>query len=503
MFSWIRSVAALASGIPTALALALLLGLGVWGYLNDWKAPKFASLWGKSSDTEKDSKDPKDSPEGAPKVAYEPEEQSSEEPRPRPIEKRRIEFPSAEAVRKAGIQVKSAEVRTMARYVTAPSMIDYDPEFYAQITSRAPGTVVQTYKVIGAPIKKGEVLAIIDVAEVGRVKSELLQSVVQYNLKKETLRNMQALWQKGGTPEQALRAAEVAEREAQLRLFTDQQALLNLGFSLRLEEVMDLSEKQLAKKLRLLGLPEKVREDLNLDPETATANLLPLLVPFDGTVVRRNVAAGEVLQASQPKVLYVVADLSRVHIDLNVNPQDAALVKEGQKFTFESQDRPGEPVTAKVSHFSPEVDEKTRRVAVHCEVPNPDGRLRPNMYGTGRILVREHPDAVVVPSEAIQSDASFPDFPVLGAGTVGVLGSPLGQGPLLVASALFPDRTISYVVFVRKDEKSFQVRRVQLGFRDGNFTEVTGVLPGEEVVTTGGHLLNSDLVKDRIGGGDE
>jgi hypothetical protein len=48
------------------------------------------------------------------------------------------------------------------------------------------------------------------------------------------------------------------------------------------------------------------------------------------------------------------------------------------------------------------------------------------------------------------------------------------------------------------------VRRVNVGIRQGGVVEIlAGVVPGEMVVTTGSHVLKSELLKDRIGAGDD
>jgi cobalt-zinc-cadmium efflux system membrane fusion protein len=167
-----------------------------------------------------------------------------------------------------------------------------------------------------------------------------------------------------------------------------------------------------------------------------------------------------------PKTLFVVADVRQVHIDLDVNPEDMPAVRRGQPVSFKT-DGGSVEASGVVSHISPEVDEKTRRVRVHAETPNPDGRLRPNAFGTGRILVGEHPGALVVPGEAVQDDRG---------------GS---------------------LVFVRVSDRVFEARHVEPGLRQGNLVEVKGVRPGEEVVTRGSFVLKSELQKDRIAMGDE
>jgi cobalt-zinc-cadmium efflux system membrane fusion protein len=266
---------------------------------------------------------------------------------------------------------------------------------------------------------------------------------------------------KGAIPQGTLQQAYTALQEARIRVLNDQQALLNLGLPVRLEDLEKLSDDRLARELRLLGLPEAAVR--GFDPETLTANLLPLTAPFDGVVVERNVAMGEVVQTAQPKALFVVADVRQVHIDLDVNPEDMAEVRVGQAITFRPNDG-GPEVAGRVSHISPEVNDKTRRVQVHAEVPNENRRLRPNTFGTGQIVVAQKPKTTVVPEEAVQSG---------------------GQGSL---------------VFVRMSPTSFQVRPVHVGLRQGNLVEVSGVREGEEVVTTGSFLLRSELQKDRIAG---
>jgi cobalt-zinc-cadmium efflux system membrane fusion protein len=271
----------------------------------------------------------------------------------------------------------------------------------------------------------------------------------------------------GSSAKSSLQEAEASLREARVRLFNDQQALAGLGLPVLPDELEKLSDEKQRDRLRLLGVPEKLTKELTKgrNPATLTANLLPLVAPFDCKVVERNAATGEAVQAGQAKPLFVVGDVCQLHVDLDVDPEYAALVKLEQEVVFRPNDG-GPDATAHVAHISPEVNAKTRRVQIHARMPNKDGRMRPNTFGTGRIVVAERSGAVVVPAEAVQSD---------------------GQDSL---------------VFVRVSPTAFEARAVRPGLRQGGLVEVSGVREGEEVVTTGGHLLKSELQKDRIAGGD-
>jgi cobalt-zinc-cadmium efflux system membrane fusion protein len=151
---------------------------------------------------------------------------------------------------------------------------------------------------------------------------------------------------------------------------------------------------------------------------------------------------------------------------LNLRVEDANRVAVGQEIFFRP-DGAKDEARGLLDWVSAEVDEKTRTVRARATVPNPDGRLRPRTFGAGRVLVRPIPKAVAVPDAAVQWE---------------------GQTAL---------------VFVRQSDTVFLPRKVKLGVRQDGYTQVLeGVRPGEEVVTTGSHVLRSEMLKDRIQGDD-
>jgi cobalt-zinc-cadmium efflux system membrane fusion protein len=453
-----RSTTAAMSWLPTVLILAALAGVAVLGSSSGWTIPQASRLWGRTAP-------PGDKhTEEAVKVvastgAASADDASGSTP---PAQ---IEFASPNTVRKVGIQTAPVQVHPLAQYVVATGMVDFDPQRYARLSSRVSGTIWRVEKEIGDCVRKGDVLALIDSSEVGQAKADFMQDLAQVEVRKLTLQGLQAVANSGAVSERSLREATTALREARIRLLNAQQRLLNLGLPLRLEELGKLTDEQLARHLRLLGLPDHIRKEV--DAETLTANLLPLTAPFDGRVVERNAGPGEYEQTTTPKVLFVVGDERRLHFDLDVNPDDMRYVHRDQPVRFAPDGKGMASTVGRVSHISPEVDEKTRRVRVHAEAEDPEGLLRPHTFGTGHILIREKPDALVVPSDALQS-----------------------VGP-------------NQFVFVRLSPVRFEARAVHPGLREGNLVEIDGVRAGEEVVTTGSFVLKSELLKERIAGGEE
>ena len=507
--------------VPNLLVLAGLAAFAWWGHETGWKLPKFAELAGATPEKEAKWCDehnvqeslcvecnptryprPKsfgwcaehgvmDCPLHHPEVAQLPTPPAitptdlerarralefADRPENRPDSKvyqRRVQFASDESFEKAGVDVRPARREAVVESVPANGEIVYDDTRIARLSARLPGTLWWVGKTVGQHVVKGEVLALVDAAEVGKAKADLLQALAEADLKGKTLERLRPLAGQAVAGSQFL-DAEAALREAQIRLATAQHALVNLGLPIRPEDLKGLSDEEAARRVQFLGLSDSLTKAL--DPRTTTANLLPVTAPLDGVVVTRQAATGEVVDAS--KVLFVVADVSQMWATLDLRVEDARLVALGQKVRFRPDGRQGkEDLIGTVAWVSTGVDEKTRTVKVRAELPNPKGELRDSTFGTGRVVLREEKEALVVPTEAVHQ--------------VGDCN----------------------VVFVRDKDflkegalKLFYVREVRPGAKteDGKVTEiVVGLLPGEVVATKGSDVMRAQLMKDQLGGDDD
>jgi cobalt-zinc-cadmium efflux system membrane fusion protein len=516
----------LAQSVPTCLILLGLGGLAYWVYHPGWTLPKFSSLTGNGAAERDDWCDAHGVPEsqcvecqpgllpsakphgwcarhGVHECPWEHPDvaESKRPPRITPADLdrarraldlaerpennpryklylRRIQFSSYEAIEKAGVDIKPAEesVLPMVEAIAANGEVTYDPRRVASLSSPVPGRVWRVEQELGQPVRPGEVLALVEAAEVGKAKAEFLQALAHVDLRGKTLERLRPL---AGTAVagKEIPEAEAALREAQIRLVSAQQALVNLGLPVRGEDFQALAPEEIGRRVQFLGLPEAVTR--TLDPRTTTANLIPVKVPgdLDGVVVARKAVAGEVVDAS--KALFVVADPRRLWLTLNVRQADLARFREkdldrllrGKPVRFRP-DGSGHQATGTISWVSTAADEKTRTLQVRADLANPDGRLRANTFGAGDIVLREE-KMIVVPTEAVHWDGN------------------------------------AYLVFVYDRNspaegapKVFHVRTVRPGAQDGRNTEIiAGVLPGEMVATTGSGILRSELLKTNLGEG--
>ena len=371
-----------------------------------------------------------------------------------------VRVASKEAAEKLGIDVAPVWEAAMTESISASGEVSFDATRVARLAARVPGTAWRVTKQIGDSVKAGELLAIIDAGEVGKAKTEFLHGIVQVRLKTQALANLK----NAPVPERQKKEAEAARRDAEVRLLSAEQALVNLGLTVKAAEFGKLEVDDIAKQLQHLGLSRELSK--SAADADLPGTLLPMRAPLDGVVMQVDVIAGEVVDPED--VLFVVADSRQMWGNVNVMATDARWVHVGQAARFRSDGIKAE-FTGQVDWIGTSADETTRTIPVRVVMPNADGKLRASALGVGRIVLREEPQAITVPNEAVQ--------------TVGGCE----------------------VVFVRDKDflkpngpKVFHARMVRTGAKDATNTEViVGVAPGEVVASKGSVLLADELKRSQ------
>jgi cobalt-zinc-cadmium efflux system membrane fusion protein len=345
----------------------------------------------------------------------------------------------------------------VADAIDAAGEVGFDPARVARVSARSAGVVWRAFKAAGDPVRAGELLALVDAAEVGRLKADLLHAASQTRVRRQARDDLRAAG--AVVPDPQRREADAAAREAEARLLAADQALANLGLPGPAADLPALPLDDVVRRTRLLGVPEAVA---GLDPDAAPATLLPVRAPLDGEVLAADAVAGEVVAAG--RVLFTVADPRRVWVTLRVRPEDAGRVQAGRPVRFRT-DGSAEDFTGAVIWVGSAADGTTRTVPVRAEFDNPGGRLRASALGRGRVVLAERPRAVVVPPAAVRS---FRGTPVVFVRDPGFLKP---GGP-----------------------KAFYPRAVRTGVADARQVEVAaGLTPGEVVATAGSDLLLGEL----------
>jgi Cu(I)/Ag(I) efflux system membrane fusion protein len=206
--------------------------------------------------------------------------------------------------------------------------------------------------------------------------------------------------------------------------------------------------------LRNLGVPEsRIREvrDKGVIPRT-----VDWPAPATGDVIQKRIINGQRVAAGDE--LYRIADHTHLWVIADVAESDLAAIKVGMRATVTVRAYMDQPIDGEVTFIYPELKAETRTARVRIEVPNPDGRLKVDMY----------------------ADVVFQ----AGAGEAPVVAVP--------TSALI-DSGNRQVVLVAKGEGRFEPRSVKVGRRgDGCVEILEGVSKGEEVVTSATFLIDAE-----------
>jgi HlyD family secretion protein len=128
--------------------------------------------------------------------------------------------------------------------------------------------------------------------------------------------------------------------------------------------------------------------------------------PIDGTVIQRNVDAGQTIQASfQAPTLFIIAsDLKSMQIEANVDESDIGLIKEGQRVSFTVQAYPDDSFSGKVRQvrLQSTIIQNVVNYTVVVDASNESGKLLPGMTATVDFVIDEKKDVLLVPNSAIQ-----------------------------------------------------------------------------------------------------
>lgn len=258
-----------------------------------------------------------------------------------------------------------------------------------------------------------------------------------------------------------------------------------------------------------LGMTEEQIQQLESSDEANSR--LHLCAPISGTVIKKYATEGQYVKEGQ--AIYELADLSTVWLMLELFPEDAAMMRYGQRVTAEVQSLPGRTFTGRIAFIDPVVDTKKRTVGVRVVVPNENGLLRVGDFAKATIEtpVGLGPDVGLVYDPELANKWISPRHPqvvedspgkcrvcgvdLVPASTLGFTSDPDAAGEALVVprSAVLAAGDSS-VLYVETEPGRFEIRNVVLGHRSGDQVVVLdGLTAGEQVAVSGNFLIDSQM----------
>ena len=343
-----------------------------------------------------------------------------------------------DALAAARLTVAPAALGRLAPEVASSARITLDPTRHALVGAWVQGQVDEIRVRPGDHLRAGHRLASIHTPELGAAVGDYRGASVRLGSARERRDRLLTLQEGGVSSGAQVLEAQSAVAEA--------------------ESALEAAEE----RLRVLGVDPAQGEPTRGEHYPAH---VPVTSPIAGEVLQVLASVGQHVAAGDP--LFRIGDLDHVWLLADVFEGDLSRVKEGQHVSFTVDAWPGEAFTGTLEQVGSWVEPTSRTVEVRAVVPNPDHRLKPNMFARATIVEAggAGPEGIVLPEEAV----------------VTVDGAP--------------------AVFVQEGPGDFVVHGVRVGARAGGRALVTGISPGAPVVVGGAFTLKSELEKAELGGG--
>jgi membrane fusion protein, multidrug efflux system len=258
------------------------------------------------------------------------------------------------------VQVTKPVRKDLTYTITLPANIAplYQTTLYAKVS----GYLKWIGPDKGDAVKKGQIVAIIDAPE---IEEQYQQAAADYKIKKITYDRLKTVWKESPDviAKQDVDVAEAAYDGA--RTLMQQRAVLR-----------DYT---------------KVR------------------APYDGTITARFADPGALIQVATSSAttaipLFTIMDLNTVRIYANVSQDDSPWVVPGYtKVAVRVQELPDRSFGGTITRSTLALDPSTRSLLVEVDLPNSDHALRPGTYAEVAIGLREIPNALVLPPQAVNS----------------------------------------------------------------------------------------------------
>ncbi len=350
----------------------------------------------------------------------------------------KIRFESLQSTAKAGVQLAKPVSGKPLSNLTFLCRATYNQNQFARITPLATGVVQRVLVDVGDAVAKKQALLEIASPEIAKAKSEYLIALANEALKETVFKRKKGLLEENIASQQDFEQARAEHELAKNTAAAAHQQLLNYGFTN--EEIASIVETR------------------------STSSTVRVLAPFSGTLIDRDAVIGETVAPGD--IVFTLADLSSMWLELSIPEDRVMLMSIGDPIEATFEVLPEARIRGRLTWLAAGIDEQTRMLKARAVVPNPEARLKHGMFGQVRVESKRSVSGLYVPAESLHRFDHKP------------------------------------FVFTKVADDLFEVRRVDLGGRNGTHVEIlAGLLPEDQVVVAHSFTIKSEFLKARLGAG--
>jgi cobalt-zinc-cadmium efflux system membrane fusion protein len=348
----------------------------------------------------------------------------------------------ASLTREGLVSVAKAERMQVAVPIALTGEVRFDERRVGHVSSQVEGIVKIARVKLGDKVKKGQALIEIESVAVGEAQAAYLEAQSLLTLARREFERVSTLRKENIASEKEILQAKQELEAAEIHVESAIGRLIRLGTS---------------------------PADAQALTRAASGGRLVLRSPVDGSVLALHAVPGETAKTEES--LVTVGDNSTVWVWADVYDRDIHSITLGQSggklaASVSVKAYPGEEFTGTVDLVTQAMEESSRTVKVRVEVENSGGRLLSGMFAAVNLFLPGKDEALAVPRDAVLEDEgrSF--------------------------------------VFVHHRGDDFVRRPVVVGRTWAAWTEIkSGLQPGQAVVSKGGFLLKSDVLRKKMGAG--
>ena len=294
--------------------------------------------------------------------------------------------------------IDTVKMSNITNSIKFNGVVDFNPDKVANIFPLITGNVQNVKVELGDYVKAGEVLGNVKSSEIANYNAALVNAESNVKLNASLLAKQEEMAKSGLASQVDVTTAKANYEQA-------------------------VAAKTAAEKI------------LSINGNNMNGEYL-IKSPIDGFVVQKNVTNGMAIRSDNSNSLFTISDLKEVWVQANVYEENINNVHEGDDVDVTTITYPDKIIKGKINKLMNTLDPTNRVMKMRVVLPNPDYKLKPQMFATVTVNNGLKQDAISVPNRALIFDNS------------------------------------QYYVLVYKGKKDVQIRSVDVISANGNTTYI-------------------------------